>query len=76
MSLMNYEKAGLKTFKGSAAWMAPEIINQNKYTRKTDIWSLGCTLLELATGKTPWYEKNFEQEFQAMYYIGRKGEIP
>ncbi|KAF7336951.1 MAP kinase kinase kinase mkh1 [Mycena venus] len=38
-------------------WMAPEIIRtQYKvYDRKADIWSLGCIVLEMLTGKRPWF---------------------
>lgn len=34
--------------------MAPESIIDAIYNVKTDIWGIGCTLLELATGKIPW----------------------
>lgn len=45
MSMRDYEKQGSKTFKGTILWMAPESITDSIYSRKTDIWSLGCTLL-------------------------------
>jgi len=34
--------------------MAPELINQEKHGRRVDIWSLGCTVIEMASGKHPW----------------------
>ena len=40
-------------FVGTPAYIAPEAI-RGKHSHKGDIWSVGCTLLELATGKQPW----------------------
>jgi len=42
--------------KGSPYWMAPEIIELNGASPKSDIWSLGCTVIELLTGKPPYYD--------------------
>ena len=36
-------------------WSAPEVINLNGTYTKSDIWSLGCTVIELLTGQPPWY---------------------
>eukprot|EP01125_Pyxidicula_operculata_P017905 TRINITY_DN6324_c0_g1_i3.p1 TRINITY_DN6324_c0_g1~~TRINITY_DN6324_c0_g1_i3.p1 ORF type:complete len:1458 (-),score=499.55 TRINITY_DN6324_c0_g1_i3:1446-5765(-) len=41
---------------GSPYWMAPEIIELNGSSTKSDIWSLGCTIVELITGKPPYYD--------------------
>lgn len=43
---------------GTPYWMAPEIIEQTQVTSACDIWSLGCTVIELLTGKPPYYEFN------------------
>eukprot|EP00520_Triparma_pacifica_P017312 CAMPEP_0118635422 /NCGR_PEP_ID=MMETSP0785-20121206/2070_1 /TAXON_ID=91992 /ORGANISM="Bolidomonas pacifica, Strain CCMP 1866" /LENGTH=1196 /DNA_ID=CAMNT_0006526459 /DNA_START=294 /DNA_END=3882 /DNA_ORIENTATION=+ len=41
---------------GSPYWMAPEIIEMQTPTTGCDIWSLGCTIIELLTGKPPYME--------------------
>ncbi|KAJ2158704.1 MAP kinase kinase (MEK) [Coemansia sp. RSA 552] len=41
------------TFVGTASYMSPERMNGGSYTVKSDIWSLGLTLMELALGQYP-----------------------
>lgn len=38
----------------SAYWMSPECLTGNKYGWETDIWSLGCTLLEMLNTEPPY----------------------
>ena len=42
------------SFKGSAFWMAPEVIRQRGHGVAADVWSVGCTVLEMASGQPPW----------------------
>ena len=46
---LDSENKYAQTQVGTILYMAPEIIEGNKYTSKVDIWSLGCILYELCT---------------------------
>ncbi|GAB4858282.1 hypothetical protein Ancab_009755 [Ancistrocladus abbreviatus] len=62
------------SFKGSPYWMAPEVIkNTNGANLAVDIWSLGCTVLEMATAKPPWSQY---EGVAAMFKIGNSKELP
>ncbi|KAK7363225.1 hypothetical protein VNO77_05358 [Canavalia gladiata] len=64
----------VKSSKGSPYWMAPEVVNlKNKgYGLAADIWSLGCTVLEMLQRQPPYSDL---EGMQALFRIGR-GEPP
>ena len=66
----------LESIKGTILWMSPEVINQKKYGRKVDIWSFGCTLIEIITGKNPWNNLIIDNFLQALYQIGNTNSVP
>ncbi|MCJ1307732.1 MAP kinase kinase (MEK) [Agyrium rufum] len=41
------------TFVGTSTYMAPERIQGAKYSIKSDVWSVGLTIMELAIGRFP-----------------------
>lgn len=47
-----------ETLCGSPLYMAPEILNNQKYNAKADLWSVGAILYEMLTGKQPYLAQN------------------
>jgi len=74
LSSSHSENELLNSIKGSIPWMAPEVICQSKYGCKADIWSLGCLIIELKTGKSPWGK--LDNFIQALFKIGRSQALP
>ncbi|KAF2447217.1 Ste11-type MAPKK kinase [Karstenula rhodostoma CBS 690.94] len=72
-TLLNGGKKGAQrvSLQGSVFWMAPEVVRQTAYTRKADIWSLGCLIVEMYTGAHPHPTLS---QLQAIFKIGGPGE--
>ena len=51
------DKNKVNSIVGTACFMAPEVIEQKgNISPKCDIWSLGCTIIQLLTTRPPYYE--------------------
>lgn len=48
----------MNSFVGTLAYSCPELVQNQKYSEKADVWSLGCILYELVMMKTPFYSNN------------------
>ena len=62
---------------GTPSYMAPEcLVEKQKATTQSDVWSLGCTLLELFTEKDSWEDlANKSQDGTAPLIEGMKAEV-
>ncbi|ANZ73635.1 BA75_00786T0 [Komagataella pastoris] len=65
----------LNSLIGTPMYLSPEVILGNDQGKhgSLDIWSLGCCVLEMATGRRPW--ANIDNEFAIMYQIA-SGSLP
>lgn len=77
----NRTKKQLKaqTFLGSAPYLAPEILENQPYTKAVDWWAFGILITEMLTGLPAFYENNTENNYKRILhesvafksYIGR-----
>ncbi|XP_058109429.1 serine/threonine-protein kinase ATG1c-like isoform X2 [Magnolia sinica] len=61
-----------ETLCGSPLYMAPEIMQLQKYDAKADLWSVGAILFQLVTGKTPFSGNN---QIQLLQNIVKSNEL-
>ena len=69
------DSQSLKPGLGSSLWMAPEVANPKSggYDFRAETWSLGCAVVEMATGKYPQYNA---RDALALALAIRKGTGP
>ena len=53
---------------GTLPWMAPETFH-SKIGKKSDIWSVGCLMIEMLSGENPWSQKIFDSQHSAIMAI-------
>ena len=67
-------EVGLESIRGTPHWMAPEVIRGEGHGVAADIWSLGCTFIEIGSGEAPWSQ--LSNVFASMYKIAHSEETP
>lgn len=56
--IMNNESVYARTHVGTPYYMSPELMQEQHYDEKVDIWSAGCILYEMAAQHPPFQAKN------------------
>ncbi|KAF2292228.1 hypothetical protein GH714_017617 [Hevea brasiliensis] len=59
---------------GTPLFMAPEVARGEEQGFASDIWALGCTIIEMASGGAPW--PNVNDPISVMYRIGFSEQLP
>jgi serine/threonine protein kinase len=50
--------------------MSPEAVRLNQFNAASDVWALGCTIIELLTGKPPlWSQFKHLNGYQILYQL-------
>uniref|UniRef100_A0A0D9V4L5 Protein kinase domain-containing protein n=1 Tax=Leersia perrieri TaxID=77586 RepID=A0A0D9V4L5_9ORYZ len=59
---------------GTPAFMAPEVARGEEQGPAADVWALGCTVIEMATGRAPW--SDMDDILAAVHRIGYTDAVP
>ncbi|XP_073000381.1 mitogen-activated protein kinase kinase kinase 18-like [Typha latifolia] len=60
--------------RGTPMFMAPEVARGEEQGAPADVWALGCTVVEMATGELPW--PAFSDAISVLHHIGFSSQVP
>ncbi|KIR71884.1 NEK protein kinase [Cryptococcus deuterogattii CA1014] len=64
------------TYVGTPLYMPPEILAENRYDTKSDIWSLGCVVYEMCALHSPFSAAQTQPELITMVKSGKIPSLP
>jgi len=72
---LTFQRLQRNTLAGTPYYMAPELIQRIPYKEKVDIWAVGITIMELMTGRPPFYDLEPEEALEAIVNYGVVGLV-
>ncbi|CAN6272521.1 unnamed protein product [Urochloa humidicola] len=61
--------------RGTPMFMSPEAARGEAQGAAADIWALGCTVIEMATGGAPWQQR-FADAVAVLHHVAHSGDAP
>lgn len=68
------EDVSCRNLAGTLIFMAPEVARGEKQGFAADVWAVGCAVIQMVTGRTPWV--NVSDPVAAIYKIGFGDDLP
>lgn len=65
-----------KSIRGTPMWMAPEVIQTSQHGKWSDVWSVGCVVVEMLSGSYPYPQLKNEDAMKVMWQIGHSDIRP
>jgi len=72
---LTFQRLRRQTLAGTPYYMAPELVQRIPYREKVDVWSVGITVLEVMTGRPPFYELDPQEALEAIVNQGVEGIV-
>lgn len=74
--MLKPQQSMANTHVGTPYYMSPEVLNRSQYDAKSDIWSLGCLLFEMATGRSPHSKATTLDHLKSLVATGNIDKLP
>ncbi|KAG6481937.1 hypothetical protein ZIOFF_058561 [Zingiber officinale] len=68
------DEAGECSISGTPLFMSPEVARGEEQGAPADVWALGCTVIEMATGRSPWADA--KDPVSALHRIAFSTDVP